>query len=984
MKEVSTILKNNTHELQAHYSLRKLGTSLASVMIGLNLFENVTKSNQKVHADTLDPATSDQGSEAQSQTGQRFIRLGKIIPVDDRQNQIKGAKQPHYLRDPNNPDKALPTPVPKIKGYRVAKTGQNDTYDVGTQKVIPPEDPSQDTWLMYQRFRKKVKQTKAKLEQKAAFIRSKQQSPRFSSSRQNFNSQISSNNNEQTLVDNKDQQVEESVQKTKLFGFGRKKKQDSAEETNDNKKIANESEETSKAELKKKADKQVAKIDRKKNAQSAKKNNGNKDHKRKKSAFLNEEPKVIMNSETKIPPKPLLATLKIVDADNDNALLTKLTFEGHQEQPIVFENLKQVVQIHSYDGYETQSLFKEGSDEKIDISDLDHLELGSFGKNDVNFVLAMKHKLIKLTAQNAAGKIAPEELEFETRLTVHYEGAGAQTPKDSIEKAVWTRSKTYDLVTKKVVKGKYDSDWTAQPQAYMAIVAPDIKGYHPDEVETPTLPVIRKSIERVITYHADNDVSQATISKPKEEEQKTQPKLKISFISKDKEPEKKAAASDYEKESSFTVTFAGLGEKNPEKVVQKVKWTRSLKITEKGELVNTPWSQAKEYYDDVDVPVIAGYHADKNQVKGPLVKQADLTEKVTYTANGYFIPVDQMGKQISIKQQFITDPKDASKVLAQENLPEIAGYKKPEEQMTPSDPGKDQRVYYQAIEQFFLVDREHPNDHVAKEEYLRPIHFIVKFVGANEQTPKAVVQTINLVRAVTLNNKGELVPNGKFTTEWQPETASFKAVQIPQIAGYQTKEQVIAGPLVGTADIEKTVKYEPIPEPVQAAESRQRPVGQKPQKPMAASSPTEFLQTIHFVDEAGHQLAKDHQDVIKFDYKKPVETFASVTVPVVNGYYAEMKQVKGKSVMADDEKHEYNITVTYHKMGQIIPVNAQGDVIENNNHATVQVFANDPHDASRALTKQAVPTISGWKAATATVSPIEPGINIPVLYNKKD
>lgn len=49
-----------------------------------------------------------------------------------------------------------------------------------------------------------------------------------------------------------------------------------------------------------------------------------------------------------------------------------------------------------------------------------------------------------------------------------------------------------------------------------------------------------------------------------------------------------------------------------------------------------------------------------------------------------------------------------------------------------------------------------------------------------------------------------------------------------------------------------------------------------------------------------------------------------------------------------------------------------------------KVFANDPHDASQALSDQKVPSFEGWKPTVLTVSPVESEINIPVLYNKID
>ncbi|ARD06488.1 hypothetical protein B1745_02025 [Lactobacillus amylolyticus] len=87
------------------------------------------------------------------------------------------------------------------------------------------------------------------------------------------------------------------------------------------------------------------------------------------------------------------------------------------------------------------------------------------------------------------------------------------------------------------------------------------------------------------------------------------------------------------------------------------------------------------------------------------------------------------------------------------------------------------------------------------------------------------------------------------------------------------------------------------------------------------------------------------------------------------------------------QKKQPEITVKYHKLGQIIPVDLNGRIIhdpEDETKMMSKVFANDPHDASQALSDQKVPSLEGWKPTVLTVSPVEPEINIPVLYNKID
>lgn len=1057
---MSTILSKESHEIKNHYSLRKLGTGLASVLIGINLFELAPKS-EKVKADSISNPAIDQENSDQASNSDHFTVLGKIIPVNQKQQAIANAPTPHYRRDPNDPSKALPTPAPEIEGYQVAKNNQN--YDHKTKMVTPPADPSKDTMLVYGE-KKPVKEPANRPSQRPAKRPQTSSQQVITNNPTNYsNKQRVDSNSGQTRVvpgTNRDQQVKESVQKTRLFGFGRKKNQtdtaqDNTQQKSDSTTLADTQTSTAQAaeekaekiEKKKKQEHQAAnkraKTNSKKSAteKTAKKAEPKKRNKPRKGSQLKatERPQAVMNPETKIPPKPLVATLEIVDQDDDDRELTSLTFEGHENEPIVFNNLKQVVEIHNYDGYQAVALVNQNNGEKIDFHDLDQVDFGSFAKDDVNFVLKMKHKVIKLTPENAGGKIDPKELKFVTTLTVHYRGAGDLTPKDSVEKATWTRNKTYDLVNREIVAGKYDTEWTSDPQAYMSVVSPDIDGYHPDEVETPVLPVRKKNIEKTVTYLAAGVQAQPK----KEPEEQPKPKLSIRFVSKSEEKAKKKAkakekqalaqeakerqnqadASDYEKEAALIVNFTGAGEKTPEKVVQKIKWTRSLKITEEGELVNTPWSQAKEYYDDVKVPVINGYHANVKEIKGPLVKQDDLKKTVSYEANGYFIPVDQAGKVIGDKKQFITDPDDASKVLMQEELPVVAGYQAPTKLMNPYNPGKDQRVFYQEQISYLQVDRNHPNELVTANNYLKTVHFTVRFTGAGDANPQAVEQEAKLTRSLTLDNHSRIVENGKYTTEWRPEIDRFEDVKIPAIAGYSTDAKVITGPEVGQEDIEKVVTYQKVqvtqamPEPAmptepapvteateitqvtKATEAKEKakqtakPILKPKLKPEITEAPTEvsatgdFVQTIHFVDQAGKQLVEDQKKKLAAKDSKTVQTFANTTVPVVEGYFAETKQVKGKAVMADDKNHAPEITVHYQKLGQIIPINLDGEVITDPADETKtlsRTFANDPADASKAELAQAVPEIEGWQASVKTVSPVDPGINIPVLYNKKD
>lgn len=220
----------------------------------------------------------------------------------------------------------------------------------------------------------------------------------------------------------------------------------------------------------------------------------------------------------------------------------------------------------------------------------------------------------------------------------------------------------------------------------------------------------------------------------------------------------------------------------------------------------------------------------------------------------------------------------------------------------------------------------------------------------------AIVERALWTRTLTLDNHRKIVENGKYTTAWHCDHDYFASVKVPPIPGYESSKKIVSGPKVSMENLEVVVDYQEIKQEVPDIST------------MGA-----YVETIHFVDENGRALANDCQESLDFDDKRPVQTFASITDTVVPGYFAEEKQPE--------------ITVKYHKLGQIIPVDLNGQIIhdpEDETKMMSKVFANDPHDASQALSDQKVPSFEGWKPTVLTVSPVESEINIPVLYNKID
>lgn len=163
--------------------------------------------------------------------------------------------------------------------------------------------------------------------------------------------------------------------------------------------------------------------------------------------------------------------------------------------------------------------------------------------------------------------------------------------------------------------------------------------------------------------------------------------------------------SQYEKNVKETVHYEGAGDKTPADNVQTSKWTRTLtidsvtgKIIENGQYT-TDWSIAKgekTVYDQVNTPVVDGYHADKREVSATAVTQDDIEVTVTYTPNGKIVPVDPNGNPIPNvpTPNYTNDPTDPTKVVPNEPVPAIPGKTPDKTTITPVDPTKDTAVVY--------------------------------------------------------------------------------------------------------------------------------------------------------------------------------------------------------------------------------------------------------------------------------------------------
>src|SRR5699024_12021729 len=84
---------------------------------------------------------------------------------------------------------------------------------------------------------------------------------------------------------------------------------------------------------------------------------------------------------------------------------------------------------------------------------------------------------------------------------VHYQGAGDQTPPDAEQTVRWTRTITYDEVSKEIIEnGMYTTDWVADKDIFEATPTPVIKGFAANIGLIGEHPVTETDLMATITY----------------------------------------------------------------------------------------------------------------------------------------------------------------------------------------------------------------------------------------------------------------------------------------------------------------------------------------------------------------------------------------------------------------------------------------------------------------------------------------------------
>ena len=146
-------------------------------------------------------------------------------------------------------------------------------------------------------------------------------------------------------------------------------------------------------------------------------------------------------------------------------------------------------------------------------------------------------------------------------------------------------------------------------------------------------------------------------------------------------------------------------------------------------------------------------------------------------------------------------------------------------------------------------------------------------------------------------------------------------------------------------------------------------------------------QVVHYVDEQGNKLRDDNTNDT-FVFTKPGKTgqwnetshkYADTNAVVIDGYVSDQKTYEGQTATPEDANKE--ITIVYHKIGKIIPVDPSGNPIPD---APTPGYHNDPTDPTKVTPNEPTPNIPGWTTDVPNVTPEVPTKDTNVPYTKNE
>ncbi|WP_267866937.1 mucin-binding protein [Limosilactobacillus reuteri] len=363
-----------------------------------------------------------------------------------------------------------------------------------------------------------------------------------------------------------------------------------------------------------------------------------------------------------------------------------------------------------------------------------------------------------------------------------------------------------------------------------------------------------------------------------------------------------------------------------------------------------------------NTPVIDGYHVtnvsrdgDGNNVAKVTVNHgdSDYTVVVTYTPNGKIVPVDPSGNPIPDvpTPQYPTDPSDPAKVTPDEPVPSIPGFTPEVPTVTPTNPGEDTPVVYT------------PDTPVTPVTVQGKVTYVDDTTGQTISTDNFSGKVGDKITYTTADKISELEGQG------------YKLVSNNFKDGNETFTNGENSFVVHLKHAETIVTPE---NPHDSGEES-----------YTTQKTTTF--TVHYVG-AGDKTPSDRVETIQWHRQVTVDSvtgnvisttpwttdgsYTGANTPVIDGFHADKAVVNAPQADPDKDVVE---TVTYAPNGHIIPVDKNGTPIPG---ADQPVYPTDPTDPTKVVPNEPVPTVPGYTPERETVTPVDPGTDTPVVYDR--
>ncbi|WP_395430850.1 KxYKxGKxW signal peptide domain-containing protein [Pediococcus parvulus] len=439
-------------------------------------------------------------------------------------------------------------------------------------------------------------------------------------------------------------------------------------------------------------------------------------------------------------------------------------------------------------------------------------------------------------------------------------------------------------------------------------------------------------------------------------------------------------STNYDKTVNETVSYVDQnGHVVAKQHTDSVNFTRTVVVDNvTGEVITsgagtTAWTATNgdTTFDAVVSPVVPGSVADKAQTAAVTdlnADSADVNETVTYTKVGSLVPSSSDGNFPGAPTVvYPNDPSDATKVTPA-GVPTVPGYTAhdpegnvltPGSSYQPSDPTKDTTITYTADKQKGSVS------------------YVDDTTGKTLKTDSISGTTGSKSSYSTSGNIADYKKQGyELVTDGYPADLTFDNDDTTdQNFTVHLKHQLTP---VNPTD----------PQTPGAPINPDEPDG--PKWPISTNYDKTVNETVSYVDQNGHVVAKQHTDSVNFTRTVVVDnvtgevitsgagttawtatngdtTFDAVVSPVVPGSVADKAQTAAVTDLNADSA-DVNETVTYTKVGSLVPSSSDG----NFPGAPTVVYPNDPSDATK-VTPAGVPTVPGYTAHDPEGNVLTPG-----------